>query len=421
MSSEITKENQIILETKDILYKFYYELQSELKGKEIEVPQDEYEDALYHTKLPTLLHYIKETIYTLIKQRTPKQIQPVPLTEGEKSFRCYEAQLRKYENDVRNLVKKQFQYKIQREAMEMRMEEYMMMEESFEEMKEKLKYEDGKFLDNDKKDNEIFILRAENTNLKNVISQLEKDKKNIETESRNDKEVINELKSQVEILYKKVGKLEQLQKDLSSASGNSSINININNNGNNTTKWVIKHEELLDRDVIPHSIRKKLKERNDSEISLKHSKLPSHQNHYYTKSNHNISASHRSKLIDCNNFDSTYNKILSDLSHTKSTCNSRQKSNHQKNNSMNMNLDNSKKVEIMQKYFSNQNNMSRPMSNNYTKITNLIPNSKFPITNRTIHNKHILSKLYMQNNNKLMKSGNKSTLSIRGQSQRVDN
>ena len=295
------------------------------------------------------------------------------------------------------------------------------MEESFEEMKEKLKYEDGKFLDNDKKDNEIFILRAENTNLKNVISQLEKDKKNIETESRNDKEVINELKSQVEILYKKVGKLEQLQKDLSSASGNSSINININNNGNNTTKWVIKHEELLDRDVIPQSIRKKLKERNDSEISLKHSKLPSHQNHYYTKSNHNISASHRSKLIDCNNFDSTYNKILSDLSHTKSTCNSRQKSNHQKNNSMNMNLDNSKKVEIMQKYFSNQNNMSRPMSNNYTKITNLIPNSKFPITNRTIHNKHILSKLYMQNNNKLMKSGNKPTLSIRGQSQRVDN
>ena len=127
MSSEITQENQIILETKDILYKFYYELQSELKGKEIEVPQDEYEDALYHTKLPTLLHYIKETIYTLIKQRTPKQIQPVPLTEGEKSFRCYEVQLRKYENDVRNLVKKQFQYKIQREAMEMRTEEYMMM------------------------------------------------------------------------------------------------------------------------------------------------------------------------------------------------------------------------------------------------------------------------------------------------------
>ena len=33
------------------------------------------------------------------------------------------------------------------------------MEEEFDEMKEKLKYENGKFLHNEKKENEIFINR----------------------------------------------------------------------------------------------------------------------------------------------------------------------------------------------------------------------------------------------------------------------
>ena len=51
---------------------------------------------------------------------------------------------------------------------------YMEMEEEFEEMKEKLKYENGKFLNNEKKENEILILRAENSNLKKAIDKNEK-------------------------------------------------------------------------------------------------------------------------------------------------------------------------------------------------------------------------------------------------------
>ena len=48
------------------------------------------------------------------------------------------------------------------------------MEEEFEEMKEKLKYENGKFLHNEKKENEILILRAENSNLKKIIDKNER-------------------------------------------------------------------------------------------------------------------------------------------------------------------------------------------------------------------------------------------------------
>ena len=48
------------------------------------------------------------------------------------------------------------------------------MEEEFDEMKEKFKYENGKFLHNEKKENEILILRAENSNLKKIIDKNEK-------------------------------------------------------------------------------------------------------------------------------------------------------------------------------------------------------------------------------------------------------
>ena len=50
--------------------------------------------------------------------------------------------------------------------MEKQIKDYKEMEESFEQMKEKYKYPEGKLLENEIKDNEILIIRAENTNLK---------------------------------------------------------------------------------------------------------------------------------------------------------------------------------------------------------------------------------------------------------------
>ena len=74
--------------------------------------------------------------------------------------------------------------------MENKISEYMEMEDEFEEMKTKLKYEEGRFLKNDRKDNEIIIIRGENSNLKQSIKQLqekinlfEKEKKSKEEEN----------------------------------------------------------------------------------------------------------------------------------------------------------------------------------------------------------------------------------------------
>ena len=95
------------------------------------------------------------------------------------------------------------------------------MEEEFEEMKTKFKYEDGKFLDNDRKENEILIIRGENTNLKKSIEKIEKELSEKEKE-------INELKEKNESIVKK---LEKTEKELNLFSN---ISININNNNDHS-------------------------------------------------------------------------------------------------------------------------------------------------------------------------------------------
>ena len=73
------------------------------------------------------------------------------------------------------------------------------MEEDYEEMKIKLKYEDGKFLDNDRKDNEIVIIRSENTNLKKIIADNEKNIKNLNMILQEKENVHNKLNEKISL------------------------------------------------------------------------------------------------------------------------------------------------------------------------------------------------------------------------------
>ena len=114
----------------------------------------------------------------LLKKFTKEQ-QSTPIEVTKSDISQYESLLRAREENERKFIKTIFQYKLHREALESRIEDYMEMEDDYEEMKTKLKYEDGKFLDNDRKDNEIVIIRSENTNLKKIISDNEKKIKNL--------------------------------------------------------------------------------------------------------------------------------------------------------------------------------------------------------------------------------------------------
>ena len=100
-------------------------------------------------------------------------------------------------------------------------------------MKTKLKYEEGRFLKNDRKDNEIIIIRGENSNLKQSIKKLEEKINELEKDKQNKNKMINELQEDMKKFKVKLKDLQK-QNDILNAH---SINININNlSGNNTNK-----------------------------------------------------------------------------------------------------------------------------------------------------------------------------------------
>ena len=78
------------------------------------------------------------------------------------------------EQSNKYLIKQNFLKQTKIDILENEIDSYIEMEEEFDEMKEKFKYENGKFLHNEKKENEILILRAENSNLKKIIDRNEK-------------------------------------------------------------------------------------------------------------------------------------------------------------------------------------------------------------------------------------------------------
>ena len=183
--------------------------------------------------------------------------------------RQYENILRYYESFIRNNTKSIYQLRLQKDVLENRIDEYMEIEEEFEEMKSKFKYEDGKFLENDRKDNEILIIRAENTNLKKSIKELEGENLRKKEEIKRLVKEVEELKEEIEKNKSELTALkDKYENDIlkTSTIQNNNINITNNNKINFNNKNIIKSDakssaEIFDNDLdideIYSSINKK--------------------------------------------------------------------------------------------------------------------------------------------------------------------
>ena len=263
---------------KDLLYELLFEIKSEILGQKIEIEEDEYRDNLKKTSIPNLVKYIHDSIQILINKKIEeikikqknddnnyyleinkynKNIIPMLINEKNQ----YENIIRKLEEKERYLNKIIFQNNLQKDAMENKMGELMDMEEEFEEMKTKLKYDEGRFLENDRKDNEIIILRRENSNLKQSISKLEEEALNFKNEIENNKNEINNLQNEIKKLNIKI---EDLQKQNENLKANN-INININNitgtntkneilPNNNINNMVFREEHFFKKNNFPNKI-----------------------------------------------------------------------------------------------------------------------------------------------------------------------
>jgi hypothetical protein len=250
MSIEIKiddKENSSIKEHKwkELLYELFYEIKSEILGCKIEIEEEEYQENVRAITIPKLVDYLHDSIQILIKKKiddtkleqkkrdkryyTNNINTPIGLDEKEQ----YENIIRKLESKERKLSKIIFQNKLQKDVMENKISEYMEMEDEFEEMKTKLKYEEGRFLKNDRKDNEIIIIRGENSNLKQSIKQLEEKINLLEKDKQDKTKIINELQDNMQKFKLKLKDLQKQNEILNAHC----INININNvNGNNNNK-----------------------------------------------------------------------------------------------------------------------------------------------------------------------------------------
>ena len=252
-NSNLTKENK----WKELLYELFYEIKSEILGCKIEIEEEEYQENVKTIKFPKLIQYIHDSIKILLS----KKIEDAKYEQKEEDEKYFNEILQKnnfillsqdekklYENIIlnleakeRKLVKKIFQLKLQKDAMENKILEYVEMEEEFEEMKTKLKYEEGRFLNNDRKDNEIIIIRTENSNLKQSIKRLEVQIKNMEKNKQKNIEIIHKLQNDIKILKNKIDEIQK-KNDILNAH---SINININNLNGEENKNGITHNNNI--------------------------------------------------------------------------------------------------------------------------------------------------------------------------------
>ena len=123
----------------------------------------------------------------------------------------------------------------------MKINAYILLQEEYEELKEKLKYEDGKFLDNERKENEIHILRAENSALKKEISKLEKNIKNNYKNINEQQQTIKEMKNNIDKLNNIINKL---QKDLEKNKNYNSNKILNKARNNSMGEFSLKNKKI---------------------------------------------------------------------------------------------------------------------------------------------------------------------------------
>ena len=405
-------ENFSQLDLKEQLYIFFLELKRELTKKNIEIDKEQLEDIITSTKSTTILNYIRELVYMLINLKFPKEEEDTSKNKKinkDEELSQLESQIRKLEFDIRYFLEREFQHKIKRDTLEMKLNAYMEMESEFEELKDKVKYEGGKFLNNERKDNEIIILRQENSILKKEIEKYKENNKLYESKIKSEEEIIQDLKNQITNLNKKISTLEKENVN-QPKTNNSSINININNNGNSSSKWIIKQEnqEYSNYNNNLNGINNNIS--SGSNFALKKRRINNFTKNYRKNSNNNNSNLVGTKLgrydgsrgysglqsknikshtrsintIDNNNaFTSTYSKILNSLCAKNKTPNKKDsKTINKKSNTIC--VEDYDKTMIENKYASNKNKKFKSNRKNisYNKIIGLIPNSRFPLSSK---------------------------------------
>ena len=243
------------------------------------------------------------------------------MNELQKNYLQLENQIRKLETDNKYYLKNLMQNKIIKDTLEMKLNAYMSLEEEYEELKEKVKYEGGKFLDNDRKDNEIIILRQENSSLKKEIVKLENKNRINENKIKEYQSTIKELEHNKEYLNKKIYSLEKSIKE-------NTINLKHNGSGlykgissNSCTNLQIKNNETALNSHNDYNL-KNLKNAynfgsNYNSKNVSNFNSPKNDMKYLDPNKNKNWHNKTMGTINNNVFNSTYNKIVNGINNRK--------------------------------------------------------------------------------------------------------
>ena len=336
-------ENQQINETN--LKRELYELYIDIKSYLISLNENITNDSEIETSSDPLL--IIKTIHDYINIiKNNKKVNLISQLENI---------IIKLEKDLKYHIKNEFMLKIQKDSADSKIRSFMEMEEEFEELKEKVRYEGGKFLNNDRKDNEIKILRRENSNIKREVKKMEIKIRNLEKKGLEDQGIIDELKIKI---IKSDKKLEEMEKELEVLKNKKSMEIENHENKNIYLKIVDKNS--LSKININSIGNNKMGMRLKRDLTNYQWPL-SQVNYESVKSNNN-----NQRTVD-----NTSNKLII---HTFDKVNNRNNKNviaplrnlklkdefKYKNNSISMRSDENKKFEIIGKYLPNNVNKYIP-------------------------------------------------------------
>ena len=154
--------NDTLMDTiKKNLYEIFLDLKNSLsKFDSNKLINDSNQNINSSSDLFILINNIKTYINFIIKENSSKEnIANYYNKDFQKEINNQlESYIKKLENDIKFHITKQFREKISRNSLEAKLRAYMQIEEDYEDLKERVRFEEGKFMENDRKDNEIIIL-----------------------------------------------------------------------------------------------------------------------------------------------------------------------------------------------------------------------------------------------------------------------
>ena len=263
-----------ILEIKEIkqeLYNLYKAIQNSIKENNINLNDlTDIQDISYYD-CSTLIDNIKNITTLSLTYNNNFKNEEIKLSNNKNKEEHYiqmENMIKKLEFDIKYYLKNLLHYKIQNNSLEQKINSLMSIEEDYEDLKQKVKYDGSKFLENDRKENEIMILKNENSKMKKVITNLERQKLILENEKNELYDKVKKLENDNKLMDEKIIDLEKNIQEKKNNDNNININtnkkiqknfhnmININNNTNiNKPKRIVNFSSPRDDKLYLEHIR----------------------------------------------------------------------------------------------------------------------------------------------------------------------